>query len=328
MRARLDVCAALLATALLGCSAEGAAEGPLAAAGLDIIGGTPTSGDPAVVLLVSYPPDKSTFDTCTASLIAPTVLLTAAHCVDETTHPGYLFGVFTGPDASAFPTAALLAPQLLPVAETAAHPDYDRSAPFYADIGVAVLKDALATPPLPVQKTPLDASIEGAEARIVGYGQLVYKELNLAKHEATTVVAKLDAADTLTVGDVKKKSCVGDSGGPALVVMDGVETIVGVDSYADTTGCLEPAHYRRPDLFGEFLGGYVPWSTGSTGEGGAGGAGGGGGESASGGGGAGLPAAGSAASEESGCSVGGGSPAGGWWGLLLGAWALTRRRRA
>lgn len=325
MRTRLAPLAAL-AAALVGCSAEGAVDGPLTEAGLGIIGGTPTSGDPAVVLLVSYPADKSTFDTCTASLVAPTVLLTAAHCVDATTHAGYVFGVFTGPDASAYPTAAQLAPQLLPISETATHPDYDRDAPFYADIGVALLKDPLATAPLPVQQAPLDASIEGAEARIVGYGQLVYKELNLQKHEATTVVAKLDAVDTLTVGDVAHKSCVGDSGGPALVVMDGVETIVGVDSYADTTGCLEPAHYRRPDLFGEFLAAYIPWSTGEGGAGGAGGA--GGGESASGGGGAGAPAASPGAPDEGGCSLSGGSPATGLAALLLGALALVRRRRA
>src|SRR3954471_3808679 len=74
-----------------------------------IIGGTATTGDPAVVLLVSYPPDLSTFDTCTASVIAPKVLLTAAHCLDPKDHPGYLFGVFTGPDASAYPTIDVLA---------------------------------------------------------------------------------------------------------------------------------------------------------------------------------------------------------------------------
>src|SRR3954470_12207916 len=89
--------AAGLATAV-GCVAPPAVD----EAASPIIGGTVTTGDPAVVLLVSYPPDLSTFDTCTAALIAPDALVTAAHCVDAKHHPGYLFGVFTGPDASAY----------------------------------------------------------------------------------------------------------------------------------------------------------------------------------------------------------------------------------
>ncbi len=295
------------ALAFLGCSGEGSQGEDVRAEGQAIIGGTPTTGDPAVMMLVSYPADKSTFDACTASLVAPTVLLTAAHCVDPTTHPGYTFGVFTGPDASDLTTAALLAPNLVPVQETALHPDYDKKPPFYGDIGVVILKDALAVAPLPLQQKPLDASIEGVEARIVGYGQLVYKELNLKKHEATTVVAALDDVDTLTVGDLSHKSCVGDSGGPALVQMDGVETIVGVDSYADTAGCLEPAHYRRPDVFGDFLSAYIPWGTGSGGAGGAGGADGQGGDVSDAGGGGATSGAGSTgeapASDDGGCAV-------------------------
>lgn len=323
---------ALLALAATACLGQGSSAEDLGAAQQSIIGGTPTSGDPAVMMLVSYPADKSTFDACTASLVTPTVLLTAAHCVDPTTHPGYIFGVFTGPDASDLTTAALLAPNLVAVQETALHPEYDSKPPFFGDVGVVILKDALAVELLPVQQKPLDASIAGAEARIVGYGQLVYKELNLQKHEATTVVAALDALDTITVGDVSHKSCVGDSGGPALVQMDGVETIVGVDSYADTAGCLEPAHYRRPDVFGDFLSAYMPWGTGSGGAGGAGGAEGQGGDASSAGGGAASSSSGSTAdsssSDDGGCSLSPGAHDG-KLGLALAVlgWALLSTKR-
>ncbi|MFT3770750.1 MAG: trypsin-like serine protease [Minicystis sp.] len=249
---RLRALPVLLALGLPACAE------PVEEASAAIIGGTPTTGDPAVVMLVSHPPDASTFDACTASLIAKDVLLTAAHCVDPATHPGYVFGAFTGPDASAYPTAALLAPELVAAKETHLHPDYDPSAPFHADLGVVVLAAPLDVAPLPINRAPLDPSIVGAPARIVGYGQLTYSEINEIKHEATTVVAAIDPGDTIIVGDGTHRSCVGDSGGPVLVKVGGVETILGVDSYTDTKGCLEPAHYRRTDLYTAFLDAYAP----------------------------------------------------------------------
>jgi hypothetical protein len=265
-----------IAAFLCGC---GAPEADTAEARGAIIGGTATTGDPAVVLLVSYPPDHSTFDSCTASVIAKDVLLTAAHCLDPVTHPNYSFGVFTGPDASAFETANTLIPQLEPATLAIMHPDYDPKAPFTADIGVVLLKDVLAIEPLPLQREPLDKTIEGQAARIVGYGRTNYQKYNAVRHEATTVVAALDMGDTITVGDLQRRSCIGDSGGPALVMVDGIERIVGVDSYTDLAGCLEPAHYRRADLYTAFLDQYAPpeagaGGAGGGGEGGAGGTGG------------------------------------------------------
>lgn len=226
-----------------------------------IIGGAPDPGDSPVLMLVSYPPDHTTFDTCTASLVSPTVLLTAAHCVDPQTHPGHLFGVFPGDDASAYTSANTLIPKLLALAEVHAHPDYDRNAPFKADIAVAILEQPLARTPLVFNRTPLDADIVGMPARIVGFGQTKYKTYNAVRYAVDTVVADLPGDDTVTVGDLEHRSCVGDSGGPAIVVMNGEPRIIGVDSYTDLEGCLEPAHYRRPDMYTTFLDAYVPPET-------------------------------------------------------------------
>ncbi len=231
---------------------------PLGEATQAILGGAVDPGDPAVVLLASYPPDLSVLDTCTATIISDTVLLTAAHCVDAANHPGYVYGVFPGADASPYATLVDLQPYLLPVASVHAHPDYDPSAPFHADLGVVVLAAPAGVTPMPVNRAPLDASIVGQPARIVGYGQVVYGEFNDTKHQATTVVDALGADDTITVGDSVRRSCVGDSGGPALAKLGGVETIVGVDSYTETSGCTQPANYRRPDLYTAFIDTYAP----------------------------------------------------------------------
>ncbi len=223
-----------------------------------IIGGQATTGDPAVVLLVSYSPDHSIIDTCTAAIIAPDVVLTAAHCIDPFTHPSYTFGIFLGPDASAYTTVSQIAPQLVPVQATHMHPAYDYQPPFNADIGVAVLAQPVAVTPLPIFRTAPLAALVGQPARIVGYGQTVAGQINSVKHEATTILAAIDSGDTVTVGDTVKRSCVGDSGGPALVQLNGVETIIGEDSYTDVAGCVDAAHYRRTDLYMAFLDQYAP----------------------------------------------------------------------
>ncbi len=223
-----------------------------------IIGGTPDADDPAVVLLISYPPDESSIFTCTASFVAPTLLVTAAHCVNESAHPSFTFGVFLGPDANAYSDVASLAPKLVGVKEVHAHPNYNPLSPFDADIGVVVLNEAQSIVPLPYQKSALTSSIVSQPARLVGYGQTIYGVFNDAKYQAATSVAALDSGDTVSVGDSGHHSCVGDSGGPALVVMNGVETMIGVDSYTDDPGCSEPSHYRRVDLYQAFIEQYLP----------------------------------------------------------------------
>jgi MYXO-CTERM domain-containing protein len=304
-----------------------------------IIGGAETTGDPAVVMLVGIPADHATFDACTASLVAPDVLLTAAHCVDPATHAGYSFGIFTGPDASAYPTANTLAPVLAPIAEVHVHPDYSASPPFHADIAVARLASKLDVPPLPVERAPLGADVVGAKARLVGYGQSVYGTYSAVKRAADTVVASL-GDDTIVVGDQAHRSCVGDSGGPALVERSGTVRIVGVDSYTELKGCLEPANYRRTDTYAEFLAPYLPPEEGAGGSGGAGGsaaAGAGGAVSAGGSGAAGggsTTSAPSAPSSDAPASSGGcaaaASPTSGGVGAMVAAavaLALARRRR-
>ncbi len=333
---------ALLPLLIPACVGSSSAPDAVGEAAAPIIGGTPTTGDPAVVLLVSYPLDESALDTCTAALIAPTVLVTAAHCVDPSTHGGHAFGVFTEPDASTYADIAQLKPHLAAVKSVHVHPEYDTAPPFRADIAVVVLDQPLTAAPLPINRAALSPSLVGGPARIVGYGQVQYGKYNVIKHEASTVVASIGPVDTVIVGDLKHRSCIGDSGGPALVKIDGVETIVGVDSYAETSGCLEPANYRRTDVYTAFLDQYAPPpappADGGLGGGGAGGNGNGngsGGEGGSGGSDS-VTATATASSGGSEPSSGGCAVSSAPWGdsgavsaaALLAAAALWRRRRA
>ncbi|MFO0555529.1 MAG: S1 family peptidase [Polyangiaceae bacterium] len=296
-----------------------------------IINGAADDADPAIVMLAAWPSDLSSLDLCTATLVAPDALLTAAHCVDPSTHQGYGFGVYFGPDANAYPTASTLVPKLSPIASVHVHPDYDRDPPFTADLAIVLLPESVAIEPLPLGYSPVEASDVGAPARIVGYGQTKYEVPNAKKFSADTVLAGLDATDTITVGDLTHRTCIGDSGGPALMVRGGVETVIGVNSFTDLAGCLEPAHYRRTDLYADFLDLYVPRL--SSGAGGAGGAAQGGGGASAGGAGGDTGAGGSSISdggdESDGCSAGRARSTGllPSLGLALGLTLSTRRRR-
>jgi len=211
-----------------------------------IVGGTMDSNDPAVVLLAAYPANMSTLFTCSAVVVSPGHLLTAAHCLD---HAGYTFGVYYGADASAYSTLAELAPQLSPITAVHMYPGYQTASPFEGDIGVVDLATPTAVTPLLFERSAPTADLVNMPARIVGYGQTVYNTPNQVRYSATTIVASLDSGDTLLIGDATHRTCVGDSGGPAIY--GGV--VLGIDSYSDTTGCTDPSHFRRTDVYAAFI---------------------------------------------------------------------------
>ena len=218
--------ATLLPATLLACAGDAPSVGGHDQA---IIGGSASPNDRAVMLLASYPANRSVLATCSAALISPTVLVTAAHCVDAANHPGYLYGVFPGEDASIYPRLVDLEPHLLAVAAVHAHPNYNPAAPFRADIGVVILAQPVTgVTPYGLCRGAVGGLL-GKAARIVGYGQQVAGTPASTRRQATTVVAAIDAGDTVAVGDPAHRTCVGDSGGPALVDHGGVEVVLGVD---------------------------------------------------------------------------------------------------
>ncbi len=220
-----------------------------AAAAPPIIGGDVETGELATVLLAGYPSDQSELPfTCTAVVIAPRALLTAAHCVD---HANFTFGVFFGHDAMSFNTIEEWVAALAPATATHIHPDYDRAAPFDADIAVVNLAaDVPSTvTPLLFNRTPPVPAMVGLEVKIIGYGQTTPGEYNAIKFSAMTEIAALDPDDTILIGNDAARTCLGDSGGPVLLG----DVVLGVDSYTDTGGCVDPAHFRRTDAYVAFI---------------------------------------------------------------------------
>jgi len=207
---------------------------------------------------------------CSSTLIAPDVVLIAAHCVDpvaltygygelvDTTYVWSRQADLSTYDASrtglAWPDDAVV------VADTVYHPDWDL---FSLGLGLDENYDIalvfLSEPVLDVEAALLPTADEGAalaegtEVAVVGWGQQVHVDgwgsppagTYMIKQQGMSHIAEIGAPE-MQVGkeesDVRK--CHGDSGGPsfAWVGQGTTETmrLVGVTSHAyDSSDCAE-----------------------------------------------------------------------------------------
>jgi V8-like Glu-specific endopeptidase len=224
---------------------------------LPIIDGEPAPEDDAVVVFHRTSPGKGKSGTCTAVVIAPNVLLTAAHCAKRVEHSTW--HAYLGADYS----EAKQHPELVvPITEVHAHPKFDFAPKGMLkgnDIGIAILATPLpcSIQPLPVLTTPLENEDVSEGVRLVGYGRdkRDAKELNL-RRQATVKVHKVgpimfEAGDDPFSSFESHNSCHGDSGGPVLVDHDGAPTVIGLTSYG-RDDCGAPNLYTRVDKMVDF----------------------------------------------------------------------------
>lgn len=198
-----------------------------------VTNGAPDPGDPGVVAIAEH---RGTAVFCTGTLIAPSVVLTAAHCP---------------PDGASFRSYAALVGTaagegtLTRFVGARRHPSYDPET-MQNDLTVAYLAEPATAPPWPLRLEALDASVIGHDARIVGFGATsgAWDDAG-RKRQGTARVESYDAA-SLRLVPGPSQPCVRDSGGPVFLTTDGIERLAAVVSRGDAS-CSEYSVATRVD---------------------------------------------------------------------------------
>ena len=179
---------------------------------------------------------------CTGTLVQPSFVLTAAHCVVGS--KPYLASFFTGPDVKGTTGIWREAIQLIP------HPSYDGKNSSY-DIALVRLSAPLSSTPVhTMNSASFTSAFNGQDVFYVGYGvnDPVSRTGSGVKRSGTM---ELDSYDTWTYQSHYQGTsvCFGDSGGPGLLQIGGGWKIIGVNSSASgsTTPCDGMTRHVRVD---------------------------------------------------------------------------------
>lgn len=238
----------------VGCAQGSDPDGAVVQEEHPVIGGSVDNGDPSVVALYGQKPGESNGFLCTGSVIAPTVILTAAHCVSpEETGVGARFTVIASPDIDQRDAKQL--------AVNAVHANplwHADNLEGGHDQGIVILSQPTILRPLPINRKKLDSSLRSRPVRIVGYGLDDGTQQTGAgvKRQALTTLGSI-FTNLILVGDSRRGTCNGDSGGPAFMNIGGIETIVGTTSYGNAE-CTDGGFDARVDADLAFIDRYLP----------------------------------------------------------------------
>lgn len=244
------------AAAMVGCAADATSgsEESTASNESSIINGVETTGYPNVIALYGKKPGADKGMLCTASLVTPTVLLTAAHCVDPAVAgEGNVYSALLGPKLT---DQANPSPR---VAVASVHWDREFSSQNLQgghDIAVAILAEPINN--IPLLKISRSIPTGLTKVRLVGYGLNNGQQQTGAgiKRTAEVPVSSLDEKFIVTGSWFGTTMCSGDSGGPVLADINGELTIVGVNSFGFIQ-CMGTGSSTRPDKYLGFVDQYV-----------------------------------------------------------------------
>lgn len=214
-----------------------------------IIGGATDNGDPAIVAIFTHLPNQTSGYLCTGTIISATKVLTAAHCVDpDVIGPGNVHEILLG---------TTLNGGTLAVSGAAYDPAFDvNNLQAGHDVAVITLAAPTNIAPIPFNTFALTSAATSANTRIAGYGtNNHFGSGSGTKRVATTRINSFDAA-LLHIGTTSRQTCHGDSGGPALQVINGVERVVGITSYGmdlPIYQCFGGGYSTRVDSYQAFI---------------------------------------------------------------------------
>lgn len=231
-RALLSNTVRLLAVGILALSSCNEESPPLGSMSAPVFGGAIDTSTEAVVALLDGPVDGP-HNICSAVVIGPRVLLTAAHCVDD---PAKKYHVRLG-------SAVATSTRSIDAASVHVYPSYrepgeDQRAGY--DLAVVLLAEDASVTPVALARE--DAIAEGELVDVIGFGQRDPIDLSSTGVRYRARVPVVTACDRLLgTGDETHGFCGGDSGG--AVLRGGA--LVGVIGFGVRPQCAPPGWATR-----------------------------------------------------------------------------------
>lgn len=186
---------------------------------------------------------------CSGVLIDKDLLLTAAHCISEekVTNEIYFGGNFSKP---------MKAP-VRQIDRHRTHPDWNQIN-AYGDLALAHFEGGLPEGYTPIAVATRLLVKEGDSVDLAGYGTSKPSRVGTGsgKLRKTSVTIKdIQDGEPFLLLDQSKGhgACYGDSGGPAMAMINNVLTLLGIASYVEPADCSETSSYTKPDFYSDWI---------------------------------------------------------------------------